>query len=138
MGGEASHDDGTGIQAADVEEAQDAPALPWTPRSLTDLRSRRNRRLAALVAAALLGLVAASVHWIGLFVAGALVGLASRTLPRALVGGLAVGVLVLVVHVLGSPVMDVGEFVDLAPAAYVTIGAGLLAPVWGSLVRGVV
>lgn len=109
----------------------------WTPAWLADLRASDDHRHAALVAAALLGLAAAMVHWVGLFVAGALVGLASKTLRRAPVAGLAVGVLVLVVHVGASPVMGLGEFLGLAPAAYLSVGAGLLFPLWGSLVRGV-
>jgi len=114
------------------------PARVWTPGVLSDVRSRRDRRLVALAAAAVVGLVTVSVHWLGLFVAGALVGLVSESLPKALAAGLAVGVLVLVAHVLASPVMGPAEFVALAPASYVTIGAALVGPVWGSLVRGVV
>lgn len=111
---------------------------PWTPRPLIALRARRNQRLAALVAAGLLGLLAVSVHWLGLVVAGALVGLVSRTLPRAVLAGLGFGLLVLGVHVLASPVMGAGEFVALTPPSYVTIAASLVGPVWGSLLRGVI
>lgn len=116
----------------------DGSGHPWTPGALADLRSRPDRRRVALVAAAFLGLAAVSVHWVGLFLAGALVGLVSETLPRALLAGLALGVAVLVLHVLASPAMGAGEFLALAPASYVTVGAALLAPAWGSLVRGVV
>ena len=119
-------------------DGADPPVHPWTPEALADLRTRRDRRLVALFLAAILGLVVGSIHWVGLFVAGGLVGLVSETLQRAPIAGLAVGVLVLVVHVLASPVMGPGEFVALAPASYVTLAAGLLAPVWGSLVRGVI
>lgn len=111
---------------------------PWTPRPLTALRARRNQRYAALVAAGLLGLLAVSVHWLGLVVAGALVGLVSRTLPRAVLAGLGFGLLVLGVHVLASPVMGTGEFLALAPPSHVTIAASLVGPVWGSLLRGVI
>lgn len=111
---------------------------PWTPSALTELRARRNRRYAALVAAGLLGILAASVHWLGLVVAGALVGLVSRTLPRALAAGLAVGVVVLLLHVLASPVVGLGEFLALTPPAYVAIAAALIGPLWGALIRGVV
>lgn len=110
----------------------------WTPAVLVALRTDDRRRHLALVVTALVGLGAAMVHWLGLFVAGALVGLVSQNLPRAVVAGLGVGGLVLLVHVGASPVMDPGEFVGLAPASYVTVAAALLAPVWGSLVRGVV
>jgi hypothetical protein len=110
----------------------------WTPAVLAELREADQQRRAALVAAALVGLGAAMVHWLGLFVAGALVGLVSESLSRAVAAGLAMGALVLLVHVGASPVMGPGEFVGLAPASYVTIAAGLVAPLWGSLVRGVV
>lgn len=108
-----------------------------TPQWLTAVRTHRRYRLTALVGATLVGVGVASVHWFGLFVAGALVGLASEDLPRAVAAGLTVGLLVLVTQVLVAPTMNVGEFVNLAPASYVTIAAALLAPVWGSLVRGV-
>lgn len=115
-----------------------AEAGPWTPAFLADLRRRQNPRRAALVAALLVGLVAVWVHWLGLVVAGALVGLVSRTLPRALTAGIGVGALVLVLHVLGSPVMGPGEFLALTPVTYVTIGAAVLGPLWGALVRAVI
>lgn len=44
--------------------------------------------------------------------------------------------LALLGHVLASPAMNVGEFLALTPASYVTIAAAFVAPVWGSLIRG--
>lgn len=130
-------DDAVEGRSAAVDEPTEPPSRGWTPRALSELRERRGRRLAALVAAALVGIALAWVHWLGLFVAGALVGLASRTLPRALIAGLAVGVLVLAVHVVAIPGMDAGEFLALEPASTVALAAALIAPTWGSLVRGV-
>lgn len=130
-------DDAVERRSAAGDEPTEVPSRALTPRALSELRERRARRLAALVAAALVGIALAWVHWLGLFVAGALVGLASRTLPRALIAGLAVGVLVLAVHVVAIPGMDPGEFVALEPASTVTMAAALIAPTWGSLVRGV-
>lgn len=115
-----------------------AAGYAWTPAWLRALRRDPDRRHVALVAAAIVGLSAAWLHWLGLVLAGGLVGLVSESVTKALAGGLVVGVLVLVVHVGASPVMGAGEFVGLAPAAYVTIGAALVAPLWGSLVRAVV
>lgn len=109
----------------------------WTPQILVEIRARPNRRRAALVAAALVGLALAWIHWLGLVVAGALVGLVSESLPRAAAAGLAVGVLVVVVHVAASPAVTPAGLLGLAPASYVTIGVGLFAPLWGSLLRGV-
>ena len=125
--------------AAEHGETVDAAGTDsWTPAFLSGLRTNAQQRYAARGAAALVGLGAAMVHWVGLFVAGALVGLVSESLPRALAAGLGMGVLVLLVHVGASPVMGPGEFVGLAPASYVTVAAALVAPLWGSLVRGVV
>lgn len=110
----------------------------WTPEWLATARARPNRRRSLLIAAALVGLGLVWLHWLGLFAAGALVGLATRSTPRAVLAGLAFGLLVLVVHVLASPVMSVGTFVGLTPLSYVTIGLALVAPAWGSLARAVV
>ncbi|SEP06386.1 hypothetical protein SAMN04487948_112103 [Halogranum amylolyticum] len=109
----------------------------WTPQWLAAIRRRRRYRLVALVGATLVGVGLASVHWLGLFVAGALVGLVSETLSRAVVAGLTVGLLVLVAQLFVTPAMSASEFVTLAPASYVAIVAAVVAPVWGSLVRGV-
>jgi hypothetical protein len=107
-----------------------------TPAWLATVRTQTRWRLVALGGAAVVGVGLAWLHWAGLFVAGALVGLVSRDVPRAVAAGVAVGVLVLLLQLLVSPAMSAGEFVTLAPASYVTIAAALLLPVWGSLVRG--
>jgi hypothetical protein len=122
--------------ATDVDA--DGAGFDWTPEWLETARGRRGRRRSLLLSAAVLGLALAWLHWIGLFVAGALVGLASRSVPRAVAAGVALGVLVLAVHVLASPVMSAGAFASLTPISYVTIGLAIVAPVWGSLVRAVV
>lgn len=109
-----------------------------TPRSLHSLRENRRWRTVALVVAAVFGVGLAWVHWLGLFLAGALVGLLSQSVARALVAGAIVGILVLLLNVLVIPTMDIGEFAGLTPASYVTVASSLLAPVWGSLIRGVV
>ena len=98
--------------------------------------SRRPRRVALVVAAAV-GIGLAWIHWLGLIAAGALVGLVSRDLPRAVAAGVVVGVLVLFVQVLVSPGLGTAEFLALAPASTVAVAIGVLAPLWGSLVRAV-
>lgn len=117
---------------------QTRPGYSWTPEKLAAIRSRPNRRRAALVATALVGVGLAWFHWLGLFVAGALVGVVSRTVPRAVLAGIVVGALVLVVHVLASPVIAGPEFLALTPISYVSVAAAVIAPVWGSLFRAVV
>lgn len=110
----------------------------WTPAWLDSVRRRPNRRRALVVAAGLLGLGLAWLHWLGLILAGILVGLFTRTVPRAVFAGIGVGALVLVLHVLASPVMSGPEFLALTPLSYVSIAVALVAPIWGSLVRAVV
>ncbi|MFB6227028.1 MAG: hypothetical protein ABEH88_00315 [Halobacteriales archaeon] len=114
------------------------PGFPWTPSTLTGIRGRRRWRGIALLVGVSVGLGAAWVHWLGLFVAGALVGLPSRTLARAVLAGVAFGALVAVVQVLAVPGMGASEFLGFRPPVYVTLGAALGAPAWGSLIRGVV
>jgi hypothetical protein len=120
------------------EEGVAGPGFPWTPSILSAVRRRRRRRLIALLVVAAVGLGVAWLHWLGLFVAGGLLGLVSRTLGRAVLAGAAFGVLLVVVQVLLVPGMDAGAFLALRPPVYVTVGAALAAPVWGSLIRGVV
>lgn len=144
-GGESSRVDGRTAGAegdvsvesdAGIEEDAGAASGGWTPGFLVAARGHRYQP-AVLLVAALVGLAVAWTHWLGLFVAGGLVGLVSRTLPRAVLAGLVVGVLVLLGHVLASPAMDPDEFLALTPPAYVTVAAALVAPTWGALVRGV-
>lgn len=125
---------------APTDSGPDGPGAvaAWTPGPLASLRRSPAHRRVALVGAIIVGLAAAWLHWVGLVVAGVLVGLISATLPRAAATGLAVGGLVLVVQLVASPAVDPGELLALAPASYVTVGAALGLPLWGSLVRGVV
>lgn len=109
----------------------------WTPRFLAEMRENPTHRRIALLVAVVAGLALAWLHWFGLFVLGALVGLVSKTVPRALFAGLVVGTLVLALHVFGSPAMGVGEFIALSPPSYLAVAAALLMPLWGSLLRGV-
>ncbi|MFB6075017.1 MAG: hypothetical protein ABEJ89_08400 [Haloarculaceae archaeon] len=104
---------------------------------LAALRADDARRRGALVVALALGLGLAWLHWIGLIVAGALVGLTRRSLPRALLAGLGVGVLSLAALIALTPGLAPAELLALAPASYVTVAAAVLAPMWGALARGV-
>lgn len=120
------------------EDLPPAGAGSLTPSFLVEIRESPTQRSVFLAVAALVGLGFAWIHWSGLFLAGALVGLASKTVPRAVVASVLVGAAVLALHVLASPAMGAGEFVALSPPSYVAVAAALLMPLWGSLVRGVV
>lgn len=93
----------------------------------------------ALVVAIVIGLGAAHLHWLGLVLGGALVGLVAASLSRAIVAGIGFGILVVVVW-LGtiwwagtlSKVLAMGELALLGAAL------GIVLPAVGSLVRGIV
>lgn len=112
--------------------------LSWTPPILILIRRRRRWRWSALGMATAAGLGMAWVHWVGLFLAGGLVGLVSQTLGRAALAGVVLGVFSILVQILLLPGMNAGAFLALRPPVYVTVAVGIGAPVWGSLIRGVV
>ncbi|WP_138797442.1 hypothetical protein [Halostella sp. PRR32] len=106
---------------------------------LTAVRSDPRKRAAALALGVVLGLAVAQIHWVGFVVGGALVGLASRTLPRALAAGLAFGVLAWLAFVaLLASHGTLGGYLDTGQLLYVSIAIPLVGGVLGSLVRGIV
>jgi hypothetical protein len=112
--------------------------LAGIDRRMASLRETDRQRRLALVGAVAVGFALVTFHWVGLFAAGALVGLTRTTLPRALVSGLAFGVAVLAVFFLLTPDVGPTNIGQLAPLSYLTVGLTLLGPTWGALVRGVV
>lgn len=96
------------------------------------------RRAGLTVLAVVVGVALASVHWLGLVAGGALVGLVATSLKRALLAGLGFGVTALTVWVgylaatgvLGN-VLATGQFV------WIAVAVGLIGPLVGSLLRGV-
>lgn len=108
-------------------------------RSLQRVRTDPFVHWVALLLTTGVGLSLASIHWLGLVAGGALVGLVAPSLKRALLAGLAFGVTALLVWlvvlatngVLGK-VLATGQFFGIA------VLIGVLAPLLGSLVRGVV
>ncbi|ELY99801.1 hypothetical protein C482_09957 [Natrialba chahannaoensis JCM 10990] len=106
-------------------------------QELASIRTTPRRRASALVLAAGLGVVFAWHHWIGLVVGGALVGLVSTTFRRALVTAAGFGIVVLGLFVisLGGATAQV---LEMAPIVYLTVGAAIGLPVFGSLLRGIV
>lgn len=105
-----------------------------------DLRAARTgdrRRRAATVVGVVAGLAVASVHWGGLFLLGALVGLPRRSLGRAILAGVAAGVGVLFLTALLAPMGPRTTLTAFEPLTTLSLALGG-APVVGSLVRGVV
>lgn len=143
----ADRDDGTtadGSATGEPDPVDDPSAAAKS--SVTELGQRARERLEraredprdhriALAAAVVVGLVLAWLHWFGLVLGGALVGLVSSTLERAVLAGLGFGVVVLIAFV-ASLGTSAPSALLMTPATYVTVGAALALPAFGSLVRG--
>jgi hypothetical protein len=118
-------------------EAWERRQADRTPTALAAVRADPRKRAVAIPAAVVVGLAVAWLHWLGLVAAGALVGLVSRSVPRAIAWGVVVGLVAIALTLLTHPV-DPAGFLAFRPPVYLTVAAGLLAAVWGSLARLVV
>ena len=107
--------------------------------ALDALRTDRRRRLLATVTGAVVGLALAPLHWSGLLLAGALVALPQRSVPRGVAAGLGVGVAVVVVFLAWLVVAGtLGPVLGMGQPAWLALGIGLALPAFGAVVRGVV
>ncbi|MFP9191006.1 hypothetical protein [Natronosalvus vescus] len=104
---------------------------------LTRVRTERRPHVIALALAVVVGLAFSWLHWLGLIVGGALVGLCARRLSIAVAYGIAFGALVLVAFALSLGGISI-RALEMAPAIYLTLGAGIGLPALGALARGVV
>lgn len=96
-------------------------------------------RWATMVAAIVVGLVAASIHWSGLFLGGALCGLASATRGRALLSGLGFGVLVWAVFALSLFISgDFGQYLAMGQLFVVSVVVPVVTATFAALVRWLV
>lgn len=125
------NDDRRGVRE-EVRTALDDGALRGT---LGRIRHQRTARIVALVATSLVGLLLVWVHWIGLIIAGALVGVVSPGLRAALGSAVGFGLLVLGVFFLSRGAIA-PRVVSMDPIIYVTVAGALVLPVLGALVRG--
>ncbi|MCU4752025.1 hypothetical protein OB919_08515 [Halobacteria archaeon AArc-curdl1] len=109
---------------------------PTADTALERVRANPRLRQGALVVAVAVGITLTWLHWLGLLVGGALVGLVSKTLPGAVGAGAGFGLLVLLVFALtlGGSVWPV---LEMTPVSYLVVAAALGIPMLGSLVRGV-
>jgi hypothetical protein len=106
---------------------------------LCRVREESKPHWVALVVAIVAGLALSTVHWLGLVVGGALVGLVAASLRRALLSGLGFGLLVVVVWVLVLVLSGaLGKVTAMGEIAGLGVAVALVAPVFGSLVRGIV
>jgi hypothetical protein len=106
---------------------------------LRQVRERPLYHWIAVLVSCLLGLILATVHWLGLVAGGALVGLVATTFKRAVLAGVGFGLLVLVVwaglFVAGGAF---GKVLAMGQITALGVAMGVVLPVLGSLLRGVV
>ncbi|WP_049923478.1 hypothetical protein [Halopiger djelfimassiliensis] len=115
-----------------------ADVIGTAPASVLErVRTEPRTHAAALAVAVCLGLVLAWLHWVGLVVAGALVGLVSPGLRRGILTALGFGVLVLIVFAL-SLGRSAWFVLEMRPVVFVPVASAIGLPVFGSLVRGAV
>jgi hypothetical protein len=140
---EVRKDDTAGRRGDDDPPSRKADADSGAISSaLAEIRGDARARWAALVAGTVLGLAAAWVHWYGFVLGGALVGLASTDLKRALAAGLGFGLLAWGVFVglvaSGSGFAGVVRYAEMGRLLYLSAGIPVGLSALGSLVRGVV
>ena len=129
-----------GERGASEERRAISGRLTSTERLRTGLERVRTEprvRVPALIVFVTLGLTLTWIHWFGLLIGGALVGIVSKSLLRALIAGLLFGLVVLLAFVLTLG-EAAGAVLEMWPAVGVTVSAALGLPILGSLVRGIV
>lgn len=115
--------------------ASEVESLDWW---LAELRADSYRRRLALLLGVAVGLALAWLHWSGLVVGGALVGLSRRSVPRAALAGLGFGALVTIAGFVLTPTIGPVEFLGVQRISAVTAAIGLLLPTWGALLRAAI
>src|SRR5699024_3657743 len=102
-------------------------------------RTDERFRWATMVAAIVVGLVASTFHWTGIFLGGALCGLAAATRKRALLAGRGFGVLVWVIVALSLVISgDFGQYLALGQILLVSVAVPVVAATFAALVRWLV
>ncbi|WP_135854665.1 hypothetical protein [Halorussus salinus] len=107
--------------------------------ALAEIRGDRRARWAALVGGAAVGLAAAWLHWYGFLLGGALVGLSSKDLKRALAAGVGFGLLAWAVFA-GLVAANGGlvRYAEMGRLLYLSVGIPVGLSTLGSLLRGAV
>ena len=126
-----------------MSDASESPGnsesnVPSESTALRDrVRTEPGPHAVAVVAALAAGVGIASVHWLGLIAAGALASLPAPTARRGAGYAFGAGVVCLAAFAL-SLGPAAGAASDMFPVVYVTVGAGLGLPLFGSLARAAV
>lgn len=112
--------------------ADHKPLLGRVDARLEGVRSSRSTRRVALAVAVAVGVALTLVHWVGLVVGGALVGVTRRRVGTALLAGAAFGLVTA-----GGTVLLAGpDLIDaLRPVSHLSVAVGVALSMWGSLAR---
>lgn len=104
--------------------------------SLERVRTETRPHVGAVVLATALGLLLASLHWVGLVAAGAAVAVVAPSFRRGAAYALGFGLLALAVFAVstGSAAPLVA---GMRPVVYVTVASAVGLPLLGSLARGI-
>lgn len=105
--------------------------------TLAENRAERRTRLSAMGCGVLVGALIGSVHWVGLFVGGAIAGLGQRSIPRGIGAGALAGVGIWLVFLAtmqlhAAAVPALGSTPIIAVSLAIAVGYGAL----GGLLRG--
>lgn len=105
--------------------------------TMAKIRSERRNRLSALGFGILVGALLGSIHWVGLFVGGAIAGVGQRSIPRGIGAGALAGVGIWLVflatmqlHAAAVPALRSTPIIAVSLA--IAVGYGAL----GGLLRG--
>ena len=104
-------------------------SVPQHVRAVRERVRTGDRADVAFAVAFLLGLLAPVVHWSGLVVGGALVGLVAPTVRRALLTGIYLGVAVVVAFCLFLFVTGaLGPYLSMGVVLLASVGLGIAVP----------
>lgn len=101
--------------------------------TIAELRTGRHAETAFL-AAVVVGLILTAVHWVGLLLGGALVGLFAPSVSRALLTGLFFAVAVVVTWLVYLLVVgDLGAYLGMGIITYLSLGVAFVLPVLAAI-----
>lgn len=103
--------------------------------ALYTIRTRPSHHFVAMLVTAFVGLFLVWLHWFGLVLAGALVGIVSPSLRNGVFSALGFGILVIALFLLSHGTV-VPRVLGMEPIIYITLLSALVLPMLGSLVRG--
>jgi hypothetical protein len=110
--------------------------------ALAEIRGDTRARWAALAAGAVVGLLAAWIHWYGFLLGGALVGLASKDTKRGLLAGIGFGLLAWFVFAglvaTTGGLVGVVKYAEMGRLLYLSLGIPVGLSALGSLIRSVI